>query len=275
MHFSPVDEVDPDSLMQATEWFMPKENAVSSLLPQTLSELLSEYMEREHSQKLGALGYRRYRNSPVRWHKLVGDPGNELLLSMVFVVRYNEIEPMYGAQSLYCPLTLSDKYYPLHDDEEYWIEARFEYSWKFGRERNPLYDASGPIPITYSLDLEKLPEFIDDLILPELDAVRSLSDCHAFFLKSRNGSYTTAGSKVRFWIEAALAGDELEAQHWYEKTKEAIEKSTVRFGRTYDDLECGMIKAYEAGGCKAMISYLLATVYQENLRKLKRAGIIE
>ncbi len=284
MHFAPVDEVDPDSFMQATDWFLPKEEFSAAPFPRTLAEKLADYMERECAAKFEAAGYRRYKNSPVRWHKVVGEPGNEVLLSMVFTTyRGYELNPFYGAQSLYCPLTLSDKYYPLHDDMEYWREAEFEFFWKFGR--SPLRIPGNPETNGWDTVLnfdtpELLPPFIDELMLPELNTVTNLHTCRIFYTAPRKGNHAfwADASAVRLWIEAALDGDETAAQQWYEKEKAAVERilarSTCKIGTWDEELSLAMLNAYETGGCEGLIGYLRDTVYRDNMKKLKRAGIV-
>ena len=36
-----------------------------------------------------------------------------------------------------------------------------------------------------------------------------------------------------------------------------------------------MVASYEAEGCPGLVAYLKETVYRDNLRRLKRAGIVE
>ncbi len=279
LHFSPTGYVDPDSFMQATDWFLPKEEFAAAPFPRSLSEKLTDYMEKEYAEKLETLGYRRFKNSPLRWHKVVGAPDSEVLLSMVLCVRYEECEPFYGAQSLYCPLVLSDKYYPMHDAEGYWKEAKFEYSWKFGRK--PFcYEIDGKE--TFSLDCHKpevLPPVIDDLILPELSEVRDLSSCHALYRNSlKEGDipslpcpFPSFAERVsRLWIEAALLGDEAEMQRLCKEWKKQEKHWTAQ----EKELWSKAVRACETGGAQALAAYLRDTVYRDNLRKLKRAGII-
>ena len=276
LHFAPVDEVDPNSFMQATDWFLPKQEENETTRPHTLAEKLADYMEREYAGKLEAAGFRRYKNSPVRWHKVVGEPGNEVLLSMVFATyRGYELAPFYGAQSLYCPLTLSDKYYPMHDDEEYWWEAKREFNRKFGR--NPLVIRNGSETDGWDTVLsfnepDQLRPFIDELMMPELEAIHTLSDCRAAYLATRNAEHDLwqGMSKVRRWIEAALDSDEAEEQRLYEIIKE---HKTV-FGTLRTELERALVQAYESGEREGLIGYLRDTVYRDNMKKLKRAGIV-
>ena len=276
LHFAPVDEVDSHSFMQATDWFLPKQEENETTRLHTLAEKLADYMEREYAEKLEAAGFRRYKNSPVRWHKVVGEPGNEVLLSMVFTTyRGFELAPFYGAQSLYCPLTLSDKYYPMHDDEEYWWEAKREFNRKFGR--NPLVIRNGSETDGWDRVLnfnepDQLRPFIDELMMPELEAIHTLSDCRAAYLATRNAEHDhwQGMSKVRRWIEAVLDSDEAEEQRLYEIIKE---HKTV-FGTLRTELERALVQAYESGEREGLIGYLRDTVYRDNMKKLKRAGIV-
>ena len=279
LHFSPTGYVDPGSFMQATDWFLPKEDFAAAPFPRTLSEKLADYMEREYAGKLEAAGFRRYKNSPVRWHKVVGEPGNEVLLSMVFATyRGYELAPMYGAQSLYCPLTLSDKYYPMHDANEYWREAKFEFFWKFGWSPlripgNP--ETNGWDKVLSFNEPEQLRPFIDELMLPELDEVTDLSSCRAYCLTPRKRELVLHENtpKTRVWIEATLDGDEAEAQHWYEHEKARVDR-IIALGCNADPWDQELLTAYESGGCEGLIGYLRETVYRDNMKKLKRAGIV-
>lgn len=279
LHFAPVDEVDPHSFMQATDWFLPKQEENETTRLHTLAEKLADYMEREYAGKLEAAGFRRYKNSPVRWHKVVGEPGNEVLLSMVFTTyRGFELAPFYGAQSLYCPLTLSDKYYPMHDANEYWREAQFEFFWKFGW--SPLRIPGNPETNGWDKSLsfndpEQLRPFIDELMLPELDEVTDLSSCRAYCLTPRKRERVLHENtpKTRVWIEAALDGDEAEAQLWYEHEKAKADRISA-LGRNADPWNRELLNAYESGGREGLIGYLRDTVYRDNMKKLKRAGIV-
>lgn len=279
LHFAPVDEVDPHSFMQATDWFLPKQEENETTRLHTLAEKLADYMEREYAEKLEAAGFRRYKNSPVRWHKVVGEPGNEVLLSMVFTTyRGFELAPFYGAQSLYCPLTLSDKYYPMHDANEYWREAQFEFFWKFGW--SPLRIPGNPETNGWDKSLsfndpEQLRPFIDELMLPELDEVTDLSSCRAYCLTPRKRERVLHENtpKTRVWIEAALDGDEAEAQLWYEHEKAKADRISA-LGRNADPWNRELLNAYESGGREGLIGCLRDTVYRDNMKKLKRAGIV-
>ncbi len=279
LHFAPVDEVDSHSFMQATDWFLPKQEENETTRLHTLAEKLADYMEREYAEKLEAAGFRHYKNSPVRWHKVVGEPGNEVLLSMVFTTyRGFELAPFYGAQSLYCPLTLSDKYYPMHDANEYWREAQFEFFWKFGW--SPLRIPGNPETNGWDKSLsfndpEQLRPFIDELMLPELDEVTDLSSCRAYCLTPRKRERVLHENtpKTRVWIEAALDGDEAEAQLWYEHEKAKADRISA-LGRNADPWNRELLNAYESGGREGLIGCLRDTVYRDNMKKLKRAGIV-
>ena len=134
-----------------------------------------------------------------------------------------------------------------------------------------MIDVSDRIPkVRCAHEFNNLPPCIDELMLPELSAIRSLADCRAAYL----GSKTSVESKVRRWIEAALADDEEDAQRWFEVTKKDIERPEPPFGRNVE-LERAMVAAYAAGGCPGLVAYLKETVYRDNLRRLKRAGIVE
>ena len=283
LHFSPaiLPEGDERSA-DRTFWFLPNQELNETTRPHTLAEKLSDYMEREYAAKLEAAGFRRYKNSPVRWHKVVGEPGNEVLLSMVLTTyRGFELAPFYGAQSLYCPLVLSDQYYPLHDANEYWREAPREFFAKFGW--SPVWILNNPEANGLDTHLpfgpEQLPPFIDELMLPELDEVKDLSSCRAYYLTPRKREYVLHDNtpKTRLWIEAALGGDEAETRRWYEYEKEEAERvldTGIIVGYWNQELVLAMVNAYESGGREGLIGYLRETVYRDNMKKLKRAGIV-
>ena len=280
LHFTPVILPEEDETRAyRTFWFLPDRELNETTRPHTLAEKLADYMEREYAGKLEAAGFRRYKNSPVRWHKVVGEPGNEVLLSMVFATyRGYELAPMYGAQSLYCPLTLSDKYYPMHDANEYWREAKFEFFWKFGWSPlripgNP--ETNGWDKVLNFNEPEQLRPFIDELMLPELDEVTDLSSCRAYCLTPRKRERVLHENtpKTRVWIEATLDGDEAEAQHWYEHEKARVDR-IIALGCNADPWDQELLTAYESGGREGLIGYLRETVYRDNMKKLKRAGIV-
>ncbi len=285
LHFTPVILPEEDETRAyRTFWFLPDRELNETTRPHTLAEKLADYMEREYAEKLEAAGFRRYKNSPVRWHKVVGEPGNEVLLSMVLCVRYNcEIEPMYGAQSLFCPLELTDRYMPLHIRDGYWREARSEFYRKYGRGPFP-YEVNGEVQYDNGcMDPKKLPPYIDDLILPELEEIRDLPACRTYYLNAFAGRKpfppdpisTYAHEAFRLWIEAALDGDEESTRRWYEQYKEKVDWWRECDANFQDkDVWLPSLHAYETGGTDALIDYLRDTVYRDNLRKLKRAGIV-
>ena len=287
LHFSPAVLPDGDERQaDRTFWFLPNQELNETTRLHTLSEKLADYMEQEYAEKLETLGYSHFKNSPLRWHKVVGAPGNEVLLSMVLCVRYEECEPFYGAQSLFCPLELTDRYMPLHIRDGYWREARSEYPRKFGTDplvipNNP--EAGGWDTVLSFNDPKQLLPFIDDLILPELEEIRDLPACRTYYLNSFAGRRpfppdpinTYAHEAFRLWIEAALDGDEESTRRWYELYKKDVDWWMER-GIPFQDRDVWLpsLHAYETGGTDALLQYLRDTVYRDNLRKLKRAGII-
>ncbi|MBQ6331431.1 MAG: hypothetical protein IJI34_01530 [Clostridia bacterium] len=273
LHITSVKETEKTTL-----WFKETDAAIVHpvYLPRPVEETLPEYMEHKYAVKMDALGFRRYRNSLVRWHKVVGEPGNEVVLSIVFAIRHKrEIAPFYGAQSLYCPLVLSDKYYPLHDADAYWTEASFEYVRRFGR--NPLRRMENGREVGYSLDCpEYLSPFIDDLILPDLIRISDFESCWSAYAEREQNRFSWFNS-YRRWIEAALRGDDAAARSWYRKWKSTTEEwEKTDFSKLFwnKEIELNMLKVFETGGCDALVAYLRDTVYRDNMKKLKRAGIV-
>ena len=198
---------------------------------------------------------------------------------MVFTTyRGYELNPFYGAQSLYCPLVLSDQYYPMHDADEYWREAQPEFYWKFGR--SPLRIPADPETKDWDTVLnfdspEQLPPFIDELMLPELDEVKDLPSCRAYNLTPRKREHVLHENtpKTRVWIEAALDGDEAETRRWYEHEKAKAERIKAS-GRVVDPWKQELLNTYESGGSEGLIGCLRDIVYRDNMKKLKRAGIV-
>lgn len=275
LHFAPAILPEENSEpADRTFWFVPEAKINETTRPHTLAEKIADFIEREYAAKLEAAGYRRYKNSPVRWHKVVGVPGNEVLLSMVFsVYRGFEIAPIYGAQSLYCPLELSDKYYPLHDASEYWREARavFDRRAYLAAVRNQQAEVRLPYR-----DEEALPVLIDGLMLPELAKVTDLSSCRAYYLAQEGVLHENAPA-TRLWIEAAQDGDGEAAKRWYGKQKARADWWVVQRaenGAWNKDTRRAMLDAFETGGSDALLACLRETVYRDNLKKLKRAGIL-
>lgn len=274
LHIVPADPEELNTEEEITLWFRSENPIAQPIpLPRPMVERLPEYIEREYAGKLRTAGYRCYHNNLDRWHKIVGEPGNEVLLSIVFVIDRGgyDLVPFYGAQSVYCPLVLSNKYYPLHDDHDYWKEAKFEFPRKLGWD--PLKDETGGITIWRSLEPERLSLYMDELMLPELAQITDFTSCHAAFLQEMKKPHASEFGIYRSWLEAVLNGDEKEAHSWYRRWKGSITKSNnKRFWNK--EIELNMLKVYESGGCDALVAYLRETVYRDNMKKLKRAGIV-
>ena len=272
LHLSPaVPDASADG-MEGTWWFIRNEEFDAAPFPRTLAEKLTAFIENGYGQALEAAGFRRYQNSPVRWHRIVGEPGNEVLLSLVFSLYHGyELAPFYGAQSLYCPLTLTDRYYPLHDAYAFWREAKFVYFWKYGR--SPLYETIDGVDHVHAFnDPEQLRPFVEDLILPELAAITDLKTCRAAHLAEETQKGGHINLPLRF-TEAVLDGDEAAAADAYAALCQTKGSDFAYFGvweRTPLD---NLLQAYSTGGLGGVKAHLKA-VYDGNRKKLHRAGIL-
>ena len=182
-------------------------------MPRSLSERLGAYLDERFSEKLTSLGYKRFGGSSLRWHKVFGEEGNELIASIVFTVRYNyEIELFFGVQALCCPLVLSDKYFPMHNWPAYWMNAKFEFPRRM--EFNPrLPSIDGVMTFDPMNSPEKVFAYMEYLILPILERVTDTASLREFTkempryeLVARTGS-TTYSFAYRMLVEAIIDGD--------------------------------------------------------------------
>ena len=276
LHFAPAVLDDSDEhAYTMTFWFLPADEAAAPDRPRTLIEKAADFMEEEYAQLLTEKGFRRFAGYALRWHKVVGEAGNEVLLSIVITTWHGfQFALFYGWQSLYCPLILSDKYYPYHDDPSYWVDANDAFSRKRGWNPCVIKGTSenGGIDHVFALDdPEMLRPYIDELILPELDAIRDFQSCHEAFLRS----FKEAPSVTRLWIESILCGDEKTSQECFEDWKNFSEdhKDQAWVDKWYAN-ELSMMKAYETGGLTACREWLEKKVYRKNLTKLQKAGVI-
>ena len=284
LHLTPaiIDDSDQDAF-HITFWFLPENEAGVPVRPRTLLEKAADFMEEEYAQLLTEKGFRRFAESSLRWHKVVGEAGNEVLLSIVITTWHGfQFAIFYGWQSLYCPLILSDKYLPLHDHSLYWEEANYAFSKKFGW--NPCIikgtPENGGIDQMFVLDNpEMLHPYLDELILPELEIVRDFQSCHEAFLQSYKQNPVYASDPPirteRYWIESILMGDEKVSQECFEYWKGFFEENKDQtWVSKWFSTEEAMIKAYEAGGLAGCREWLEKKVYRKNLTRLRKGGVI-
>ena len=280
MHFSPAVERDPDTEMEIdTAWFIAEEERNDENRPRTRMEALSEGMEALYAEELTRRGYRRFKNFSTRWHKVVGEPGNEVLLSIVIAL-WHGFDPsiFYGAQSLYCPVVFSDKYYPLHDEPDYWKDARFTYVWKFGREKDPLRIPGDPVTGRWEEVLNLTPErfrpFLEDLIFPEHESITDFDSSHILFLESDQANKLLSDVIDRFWLESIIAHDADTARETFLQKKELFERRSEQdWFQKEKQADEKMLLAYETGGIDSCME-ILTKIYQRNMKKLQEAGIL-
>lgn len=278
LHFYPAipEENEALELEGITFWFSASSEMAEAIRPKTLEEKIADFIEGEYAELLLKKGYRRYRNSSLRWHKCTGTPGNEIILSIVITTRFGHvIEPIYGAQSLYCPMVFSDKYFPHHDQPTYWKEAQFEFL-KLGWDPMFIPDRIAPGIGAYTSfhDPEQLRPYLDELIIPELDRVTDFEASRSWNSVSDKKWAGCYDNSDRVWIESIIAGDIDTVNRISQKRKNFYEERNMQWISREREKDENMIQAFETGGIEACRAILEET-YQSNMRKLRRAGIID
>lgn len=284
MHFSPfVVNVSEDEPADRIIWFSPSGDGTNARPPQTLLEKAADFMETEYADKLVEKGFRRFKNSPLRWHKLVGDEGNEVLQSIVITSHYNWYEIFYGAQSLYCPVVFSDKYYPHHDNNLYWMEARFEYVCNVDKglfyieEENPeLGKCKRMLPFD---DPQQFRPILERLIFPALDRIVDLTTCHDAYMQTRLVKLYKENPKInidhsRLWLEAFLSGDEALTKKHFALVKQLYENQKQIARNLNIECEEPLVEAFGKGDM-VLFRELLDKTYATNMKKLRNAGIVQ
>lgn len=284
MHFSPfVVNVSEDEPADRIIWFSPSGDGTNARPPQTLLEKAADFMETEYADKLVEKGFRRFKNSPLRWHKLVGDEGNEVLQSIVITSHYNWYEIFYGAQSLYCPVVFSDKYYPHHDNNLYWLEARFEYVCNvdkglfFIEEEDPeLGKCERMLPFD---DPQQFRPILERLIFPALDRIVDLTTCHDAYMQTRLVKFYKENPKInidhsRLWLEAFLSGDEALTKKHFALVKQLYENQKQIARNLNIECEEPLVEAFGKGDM-VLFRELLDKTYATNMKKLRNAGVVQ
>ena len=284
MHFSPpVADDAEDELAYRTFWFSSAADMDDAIRPRTLLEKAADFIEAEYADKLTEKGFHRFKNSPLRWHKLVGDEGNEVLLSIVITQHYNRYEIFYGSQSLYCPMVFSDKYYPHHDNNLYWLEAYFEYIWHV--DRSLFYEETedpefGKLERMIPFDNpEQFRPILERLILPALDKIVDFKTCHAAYMQTRlvklyKENPTMIYDLSRMWLEAFLSGDDAATRRYFESVKQLYDsQKRIALHNHIKYYENPLIEAF-GNGDMALFKELLDKTYSDNMKKLKNAGVV-
>lgn len=272
------EEPDEAGVYAREVWVMPQAQFDAAPIPRTLEERLAAYIDETFAGKLTGLGYKRFGGSSLRWHKVFGEDGKELISSIVFVVRYgHDINIMYGVQPVCCPLVLTDKYFPMHDWMSYWKEAIFEFPKHMGY--NPMFEIMNGVDRMHPLNgPETIFPYINAFVPEQLDEVKDIPTCRRFvkkeFLNDRGlYSYTLA---YRLFVEALLDGDEKEAEASARRVLAKHFDFFESFPRDQTGIEKQQIaelpKIFNEGGVPACLE-ALKKVRDANMRKLKKGGI--
>lgn len=272
---------DPDGTREF--WLMPEAKFEAAPVPRTLSERLAAYIDETFADKLTRLGYRRFNGSSLRWHKVIGPEGKEIVSSIVFVVRYGwDINIFFGSQAVCCPLVLSDKYYPMHDHFIYLYDAVYEFPKYMGYDpRRGKLDGSGAFD--FLDEPEKIFPYMNAFVPELLEKVTDIASLRSFVKKSNDydmyarGRMFSYSFAYRMLVEALLDGDE----------KEAF-KAANRVLRKYDEIfDCPpgdrkgadlqelpeLPRLFLEKGVSACTG-ALEKVRGANMKKLKKGGIV-
>ncbi len=283
MHFAPpVTDANEGVPAGLTLWLSSTADIDDAKRPRTLLEKAADFIETEYADKLTGKGFHRFKNSPLRWHKLVGDAGNEVMLSIVITQHHGGYEVFYGFQSLFCPVVFSDKYYPHHDNHLYWLEAHFEYTRTVDSslfyeevEDSELGKHERVLPFN---DPEQFRPILERLIFPALDRVVNLETCRAAYMQTRLVQLHEENPAIRIdhtrlWLEAFLAGDDDVAQRYSEDVRQMYELDKMFAVENNIAYENPLIDAFNDGNIMRFRE-LLNKTYAENMKKLKNAGVV-
>ena len=275
---------EPEDRCVAREfWVMPEAEFEAEPIPRTLEERLAAYIDETYAERLTVLGYKRFGASSLRWHKVFGEEGRELIASIVFVVRYGyEINIFYGVQAVCCPLVLSDKYYPMHDWNTYWFDGWFSFIKLKGY--NPLCMIIDGISHDESFsEPEKIDPYMNGFIPEMLEKITDLSSCRDFEkMDDQYKLYAEKGSfgysfAYRMLVEALLDGDEKEAAAWAVRLAEKQNTQHEFFPSSQKGVEAQQLtqlpELYLKEGGHACLE-ALKKVRDANMRKLKKAGVV-
>ena len=281
----PVESFEPDGADDERVYvrefrIMPETEFEADPMPRTLEERLAAYMDETFAQKLTDLGFKRFGGSSLRWHKVFGEEGRELISSIVLVVRYgHEIVLFYGSQPVCCPLALSDKFFPMHDWNTFWNEAKYEFPRRMGWD--PQWDDNRFIPVC---EPEMVFPYINDFVIGILEKVTDITSCRRF--AKHNAEYELVYQKYgmfsysfayKMLVEALLADDQKDASSWSKKLlKEAVPMDEY-FPNNQKGIEKQMLRELpalyaEKGACACLDA--LKKVRDANMKKLEKGGVI-
>lgn len=275
-----ADGLDESRVFTRSFWITPKKEFDAAPFPRTLAERLAAFIDERYAAALTDMGFRRFGGSSLRWHKVFGKEGNEIVSSIVFTVRYDcEIDMFYGSQAVCCPLVLSDKFHPMHDWHSYWLEAYFAFSWFNGYD--PMRKRINGIDHVGS---SSYPEFIvpymDELMLKQLGDITDIASLCAFDRLTNEHSINNALTRsmaYRLLVESILAGDHAEAHKWAEKLDENDIPGYEYFPANPAITEMQMLpelpRVYLEQGAEACISEL-KKVRDANMKRLKKGGVV-
>jgi hypothetical protein len=280
---SAADEADVDELFADELWIIPEAEYESAPCLPTLDERLAAYMEDEFAERLTGLGYKRFGGSPLRWHKVFGEEGKELISSIVLAVKSGWlINIFFGAQPVCCPLVLSNKYYPLHDHFTYLYDAFFEYDWEKG-ELPRFKDLPEADTFHFMVEPEHTLPYLDGLVIDLLEKVKDIETLREFEKGSReyesntNDQYYSFAFAYRAFVEALLADDEAAASVWAEKAYKKYSEKQSDYPEEPKGVDAQELKAlpriFLEKGREACLAEL-EKVRDSNMKRLKRGGIV-
>lgn len=261
---------------------IPEDECEAVPAPPTLAERLAAHIDKAYSDKLIGLGFRRFGGSSLRWHKVFGEEGKELISSIVFSIQHGSlINIFFGCQAVCCPLVLSDKYYSLHDNFDYLADAFYEfynlkgYSPRFGNDSRDTFQ--------FIDEPERIDPYMNELILELLGPVTDIDSMLRFekILSDKSSvaeqKFYSYNSAYRMFVEALLADE-----------KTDVQKSAAKvFRKHHEMLECfpedrkgasaqlivELPQLYIKSGASACLG-ALKKVRDANMKKLERGGIV-
>ncbi len=278
-----TDGSDEETLFVRDFWIMPQAEFEANPIPRSLSERLGAYLNERFAERLTLLGYKRFGGSSLRWHKVFGEEGEELVASIVFTVRYDyEIELFFGVQALCCPLVLSDKYFPMHDWPAYWLNAKFAFP-RMMKSNPRLPTIDGVMTFDPLNSPEKVFAYMEYLIIDKLERVTDTASLREFTNEMPqyelfvNKGSTTYSFAYRMLVEAIMDADVEGALKAAKKANKNTCELFEYFTKREMPIEKQMIEELPSicrdRGIEACRD-ALKKVRDANMKKLKKGGVV-